>query len=136
MHERVTKYNPDLVVIGFGMNIGKHGALDQYEQDIRDMIADVRKQNPNAEFLLVSTTLPNPDCNGWTSNQPYFQQSLKEIVKDTKGTALVPMTSIHQYLLQHKRYDDMNGNGVNHPNDFLARVYGQAICQTLIENLD
>lgn len=136
VHERVTKYNPDLVVIGFGMNIGKHGALDQYEQDIRDMIADVRKQNPNAEFLLVSTTLPNPDCNGWTSNQPYFQQSLKEIVKDTKGTALVPMTSIHQYLLQHKRYDDMNGNGVNHPNDFLARVYGQAICQTLIENLD
>ena len=56
-------------------------------------------------------------------------------MSDTSGTALVPMTEIHQYLLTKKRYDDMNGNGVNHPNDFLARIYGQAVCQTLIEGL-
>ena len=136
VHARVTEHNPDLVVIGFGMNIpSKDSSVAKYEESIRNMIKDVRAKNPNAEFILVSTTLPNPDCNGWTSLQPVYKTALESIAKDTTGVALVPMTDIHQYLLTKKRYDDMNGNGVNHPNDFLARIYGQAIAQCLIENL-
>ena len=136
VHERVSKYSPDLVLIAFGMNdSGVPISVEQYEQNIRAMIKDVRATNPKAEFLLISTTLPNPDCAGWTNLQPKYKTALENIVSDTSGTALVPMTEIHQYLLTKKRYDDMNGNGVNHPNDFLARIYGQAVCQTLIEGL-
>lgn len=136
VRERVTNHNPDLVVIGFGMNdSGVPISVADYEKNIRNMIKDVRSKNPNAEFILVSTTLPNPDCNGWTNLQPLYKTGLENIAKDTSGVALVPMTDIHQYVLTKKRYDDMNGNGVNHPNDFLARIYGQAISQCLIENL-
>ena len=38
---------------------------------------------------------------------------------------------MHQSILEHKRYRDMTGNNVNHPNDFLARVYAQTILQTI-----
>lgn len=136
VRERVTNHNPDLVLIAFGMNdSGVPISVADYEKNIRYMINDVRSKNPNAEFILVSTTLPNPDCNGWTNLQPLYKAGLENIVKDTSGVALVPMTDIHQYILTKKRYDDMNGNGVNHPNDFLARIYGQAVTQCLIESL-
>ena len=42
---------------------------------------------------------------------------------------------MHTYPLSKKRYEDMDGNGVNHPNDFLARVYAQTIAQCLVPNL-
>ena len=41
----------------------------RYEANIRAIIQNVRSKNPNAEFILVSTTLPHPDCNGWTNWQ-------------------------------------------------------------------
>ncbi|WP_457791621.1 SGNH/GDSL hydrolase family protein [Anaeromassilibacillus sp. SJQ-5] len=141
----VTKYNPDLVVIGFGMNDsgltvevnGNSQPVDvaRYEANIRAIIQNVRSKNPNAEFILVSTTLPNPDCNGWTNWQPKYKAGLENIAKDTAGVALAPMTDMHTYLLSKKRYEDMDGNGVNHPNDFLARVYAQTIAQCLVPNL-
>ena len=51
VHARVTEHNPDLVVIGFGMNIpSKDSSIAKYEESIRNMIKDVRAKNPNAEF--------------------------------------------------------------------------------------
>ena len=137
LETRVANIGPDLVVIGFGMNDSALSiSVLEYEKNIRKMIENVRKENSNAEFLLVSTTLPNPDCKGYTKLQPKYQAALENIVDDFSGVALVPMTDIHTYILTKKRYDDMAGNGVNHPNDFLARIYGQAVAQCLIENLD
>ena len=41
------------------------------------------------------------------------------------------MTAMHLDLLKAKRFRDMTGNNVNHPNDFLARVYAQVVLQTV-----
>ena len=41
------------------------------------------------------------------------------------------MTSIHQSLLARKSYADMTGNNINHPNDYLARVYAQTLLATV-----
>jgi len=45
---------------------------------------------------------------------------------------VAPVTSIHQHILNFKRYYDMTGNNVNHPNDFMARVYTQVVNAILI----
>jgi len=42
------------------------------------------------------------------------------------------MTSVHGELLRHKAYQDMTGNNINHPNDYLARWYAQVIGALLI----
>lgn len=131
--ERVTPYQPDLVVIGFGMNdSGKNITLDDYEINNLRMVNLVRDYCPKAEFLFISPILPNPECKGWTKWQGIYQKALESIVKNTKGTALVPMTDIYNYLLSKKRYPDIQGNGVNHPNDYLYRIYAQAVLATLI----
>ena len=41
------------------------------------------------------------------------------------------MTAMHIDLLKANRFRDMSGNNVNHPNDFLARVYAQVVLQTV-----
>ena len=49
-----------------------------------------------------------------------------------QGDILVNMTDVHDHLLTRKRFVDMTGNNINHPNDYLIRVYAQVILKTLI----
>ncbi len=129
----VADYAPDLVVIGFGMNdSGANITVNEYEQNIRSIIETTRFKNPKAEFILISPSIPNPDCQGWTNLQPQYQTGLENIVRDMEGTAIAPVTKVQAYLLRRKRYEDMNGNGVNHPNDFFARIYAQTVARCLI----
>lgn len=134
--ERISQYKPDLAVINFGMNDSTGNiSIEDYEQNTRDIIETVRTDNQKAEFVLISSGVPNPDCSGWTHLQASYRKSLEAIAMNTPGVMVSPMTQIQEYLLTRKRYDDMNGNGVNHPNDFFARVYAQAISQALIETI-
>lgn len=132
LEKRVCAHGPDLVVIGFGMNDGGTVEPRRYEDNIRKMIHRVRESAPRAEFLLVATMLPNPDGMGWGCFQPMYQWSLKSIAADTPGVAVAPMTEVSEYLLSRKRFEDMTGNGINHPNDFLVRVYAQVVAASLM----
>lgn len=44
------------------------------------------------------------------------------------------MTSLHASLLEKKPYYHMTGNNINHPNDFLARLYAQSIVEAITGN--
>ena len=41
--------------------------------------------------------------------------------------AVADVTTIWSWLVARKRYLDLSGNGVNHPNDFGHRVYAETI---------
>ena len=117
---------PDLVVIAFGMNDGSLGvAADSFERNIQAMIDDVRVLNPTADFIIVAPMLAHP---GWAAagDQAQYLPVLTALA-DRNGAALVDMTTTHSLLLTTKRYADMTGNGVNHPNDFLSRWYGYLV---------
>lgn len=127
--ERVTAYNPDLVVIHFGGNdielsVAEHG------QKMRTLTEKVRSENPDAEILLISGMLPNQEVLWAYQNQPYFEPELEAIGSEL-GIGVAKVTTMHRTILQYKRYRDMTGNNVNHPNDFLARVYAQTVLQAL-----
>ena len=74
--------------------------------------------------------LPNPDAKNFYKNQYLFHDALVEQC-EKEGVAVVNMTGMHASLLEKKRYADMTGNNVNHPNDYLARVYAQTLLQTI-----
>ena len=131
VEENVCKYKPDLVLIGFGMN---DGWLDpeEFKGRLLSMISSTMKVNPNAEFILLSTTVPNPNSTWFKSGVHNFINIMKEI--DMPNVCLVDMTTTHLDLLKFKEFKDMTGNNVNHPNDFLARIYAQMILGTLIKD--
>jgi len=81
------------------------------------------------EFILVTTMLPNMETYFY-GLQIYYKQALQELT--TIGVVLADMTGIHQELLSYKKYSDLTGNNINHPNDFLIRCYAQVISALLI----
>jgi hypothetical protein len=130
VQQNVVAHNPDLVIIAFGMNDGTGKVTaEKFKENIREIMQRVKERNPFAEFILVSPMLPNP-ASLFVGTQADFTKVLRELTG--KGSALVDMTEVHRELLRYKTYQDLTGNHINHPNDFLIRWYAQEIIGLLI----
>lgn len=123
--ERVAAYTPDFVVLAFGMNDGScHHTPEAFRHNIQRIIESVRTVRSDTEFLLVSSICANPEACLY-GNQEEYAPVLRELCGE--GIAFADMTAMHQELLTRKRYMDMTGNNVNHPNDYLHRIYAQIL---------
>ena len=124
---------PDLLVIAYGMN-DRTTPVETYEIQIQSMIEQYHSAVPSGNVLLVSPMLPNIESN-WYQNQEKFEDVLARIADLYDFCALAPVTSLHKDMLTAgKRYRDFTGNNVNHPNDFIVRLYGQVILKTLLSD--
>ena len=130
VQKEVVDHNPDLVIIAFGMNDGTGRIpVETFGENISSIIKSVRSKNEKAEFILVSTMLPNPE-SFFVGKQAEFKYELEKLI--APGIVLVDMTDVHRELLKYKSYQDLTGNNINHPNDFLIRWYAQEIAGVLI----
>ena len=129
--ERVGCYHPDLAILGFGMNDRCSGA--EYREKTRALMECIRRESPNTEFLLIATTLPNALAKTpphyFCAHQSEYSDSLQELTGS--GVALADMQSVQKEIEKRKRYIDLSGNWLNHPNDYLARIQGQVVMKTL-----
>ncbi len=131
VHSLVSSENPDLVIIAFGMNDGTEGVTPTaYKSNIQTIMNDVKATNPNAEFILVATTLANPETF-FAGQQVNYKPQLQSLLGT--GIVMADMTGTQQELLNHKNFRDMTGNNVNHPNDFLVRWYAQIVSALLVD---
>ena len=127
---RVAADHPDLVVIAFGMNDGTGNVTAAaFKANMQSIMSSVTAVNPDAEFILVAPTVANP-----VTTYAGTQATYKAVLDQLAGTGVVvmDMTGLHQTLLSTKRFQDMTGNNVNHPNDFLSRAYAQALATILV----
>lgn len=121
----------DLAILAFGMNDGSF-SVDDYKNNIMQMIDNIHLSQPNIEILLVGTFLPNPESN-WYLNQEHYITALQELSEDYKFVACANVTDTFKHLLSTgKRYQDITANNINHPNDFVARLYAQVLLQTIL----
>lgn len=125
----VTRRNPDLVILGFGMNDANvsGGKEAEYMQQMMDAIL---VSNPDCEFIVVSTFHANPDI-GWDIQQGTHAAGFKTLEK--VGVATMDMYKLHTYILERKYYQDTTGNNVNHPNDWFARQYASQLLTMLYD---
>lgn len=121
---------PDLVIIAFGMN--DRMKKEEFAGNISAIIESVRKANPDAEFILVGSMQANPLWRDFPMHKEYAK-ALESM--ETAKIAYADVGGVHERLLKSKRFIDMTGNNVNHPNDFLIRAYAQTILQKLIPSL-
>lgn len=126
--ERVNQYHPDLLVLELGMNDGML-SKEEHASQIKEIILGVRKENPDCDIILLSPTLINPESTWGCGYQHLYVDEYNKFEFD--HIAIVNMTEAHMSLLKRKAFRDMTGNNINHPNDFLARVYAQAVLQAL-----
>ena len=128
---RVVDKNPDLLVLAFGMN-DMNTPVDSYKTMIKGIMDRLFEQNPNANVILVGTTVPNYESD-WYGNQELFIEALNELESEYNNVAVADMTTMHKDMFaQGKRFRDVTGNNINHPNDFVVRAYAQVILKTLL----
>lgn len=128
VEERVSAYNPDLLVLSFGMNDGML-SKEEHALQIKKIIDSVRNNNPQCDIVLISPTIINPESTWFCGERHKYYEEYDKF--NIHNLAIVNMTKAHLSLLKRKAFKDMTGNNINHPNDFLARVYAQAILQAM-----
>jgi len=127
---QVAWFHPDLAIIAYGMNDRAEGRREQYRANLEKIIDSVRARSPETEFLIVTSMLNNPKQPTGLDPILFIHDEALKIARP--GVALADVTAAHGELLKHKNYLDLSGNGANHPNDFLHRVYAQQVLQVLI----
>lgn len=131
VEERLSCYKPDLAVVAFGMNDGTEKvSADDFRNNIQKIKESVLAQNKDTEFIFIATTLPNVDSIFDGYQRLYHAELLKCA---GEKDAVLNMTNIHSKLLERKRFIDMTGNNINHPNDFLIRIYAQAMTNLFLK---
>lgn len=127
---QVAWFKPDLVILAYGMNDRGDGRREIYRENLERMIAAVRARSPETEFVIVTPMLNS-------SKQPTGLDPVLFIRDEAlkikgPGIAHVDVTSTHLKMLDRKDYLDTSGNGANHPNDFLQRIYAQKVLEVLL----
>ena len=130
VEELAAAHTPDLAILGFGMNDGSgRVSVEFYIERMKKIMDAIRAKNPDTEFILISTMMPHAIVDRFLGNQEAYLPALLGLVET--GCVVANVTDAHKTLLCRKRYYDMSGNNVNHPNDFLARLYAQVLLRTL-----
>jgi acyl-CoA thioesterase I len=126
------EFCPDLLVIAYGMNelIGEGPA--KFQSSICELIAIARRHNPQMEFVLVGSM---PGNGEWKNTPPEATRALaidlETIAKDDPAIACVNVGGFWEKCFANKKFVDLTGNGVNHPNDFGYRFYADTIAKAL-----
>lgn len=127
--ELVGDYKPDLAIIAFGMN--DRDEAPQFVENTKLIMERILEVSPKTEFILCATTVPNSILKNFYKYQGDYGEALKQL--QGQGIAIADFGCMHQCLMERKRFIDMTGNNVNHPNDFLIRCHAQLLSAMLIE---
>lgn len=125
--ERAISHQPDLVLLGFGMNDRCPGG--EYREKTERLLKKIAGECPDTEYALIATTFPNPLAHTapmyFSAHQEEYAQSLYPLAG--AGVVVADVQGVQKELMKRKRYIDITGNLLNHPNDYLARIQGQVL---------
>ena len=128
VNELAAPFKPDLAIVAFGGN-DSPTSPEVYGENIKKVALAIRKANPDCEFIFAATLLPNKLlCTPralFYGNQPLFVPVLYRLADELAPAAVASISELHDYILTKKRFIDMTGNNVNHPNDFMHRLHAQ-----------
>jgi lysophospholipase L1-like esterase len=137
MAERmVGTLHPDLVIVAFGQNDFWRLSADAFAANLSAVIQTVTQNNPQAEFLLVSTMRFDP---AYSSDRTYWdrvtQYEARLRAMTGKGVQFVDMTAISGAVFAAKAPRDCLNDPL-HPNDYLSRWYAQSLLAALVPDAE
>ncbi len=128
---KVIAAKPDIFLLAFGMNdaSGKRSP-EELVRLAREIYAPVQAAFPECAVVLISPMTANHE---WTGASPeLYPQYATALAKLTgPGIALANVTTVWSAIAERKRYLDLSGNGLNHPNDYGHRIYAEVILTTI-----
>lgn len=127
LDQKVLSIQPDVVIIGFGMNDQNKGSvpLDKFSANLGLLIERIRKST-QAEIVLFSAFPPNPNWHFTSGRMAEYAEATRQVAAD-KGCAYADVYGNWTRLLERKKPEDVLSNNVNHPNDFGHWIYFQTL---------
>lgn len=127
MQEKVINAQPDLVIIGFGMNDHNVNSVpvDQFALNLTQMIDGIRAAT-HADIVLFSAFPPNPKWKFGTHHMGDYAGATRTVAKETQ-CAYADVYSNWQAINARKKPEDVLGNNINHPNDYGHWIYFQVL---------
>lgn len=136
----VADYEPDLLILAFGMNDGVVRTPADFAANIKNIVKNILAKSPNTEIVVVSPMVPN-DLVGYVSGttlrkyQPEYPAELIKAETFWQGrdmaVAVADVTSLHLEMLKVKTFQDCTSSNTNHPNDYIHRLYAQVVLKTI-----
>lgn len=124
--------SPDLLLINFGINdAGSQLTAVQFKRNMRSILDKARAANNNCCILLYMPFPPNDKYIPDTRLLEY-QKVLYELSEEY-GAAVADMWAVGKELLKTRPYYGIAANNVNHPNDFMMRLYGMKALSAIID---
>lgn len=129
LQAKVLDQQPDLVLIGFGMNDHNQGGvpIPQFEANLKELIARIRSAN-GAEVILFSAFPPNPRWKFGSHRMEQYATATERVARET-ACAFADVFTNWQALSARKKPEDLLGNNINHPNDFGHWVYFRVLSE-------
>ena len=127
---------PDLCIIAYGMNDSSSRVSPvAYDDNIRSIIREIKNVSENCEFILVNSFPCNPLYERDATLFDGYLKKLNKIAAEDEGGHIVvaDMQKVGKYYMQTKKYCEISSSNVNHPNDFLHRVYAMNIVSTICD---
>ena len=131
----VNPYQPDLVILDMGMNDFWSYNATTFKAYMQAAIAKITASCPDAEFILLSNMLFDPEyltdpstLKNYTDRMKGYNTALQSM--ETTGIVNLDMTTMSDTIYRRKKPKDCVVNPL-HPNDYLARWYAQGMVALL-----
>lgn len=130
---KLANEHPDLLYIHFGINdLGGNNSAESYYTNIKKIIDDVQGVNPDCEVVLIKAFNANPDIYDQAGFERYWKK-LDQLASENANVYTLDMFSQSLALIAAKDYYSVTGNGINHVNDFSARLYAMNMIAQLVK---
>lgn len=130
---KLANEHPDLLYIHFGINdLGSQNSAESYYINIKKIIDDVHGVNPDCEVVLIKAFNANPDIYDQAGFERYWKK-LDQLASENANVYTLDMFSQSLALIAAKDYYSVTGNGINHVNDFSARLYAMNMIAQLVK---
>ncbi len=133
-YDKAKRLQPDLCVIAYGTNDVAVNDEAEFAANIERAMREMRAVSPDCEFILVNAFPCNPLVEQKTGMYDKYLRKMNAIAAaDPDRVAVVDMHKVGEHMLQTKKYCEISSSNVNHPNDFMHRVYAGSIMTALYD---
>ena len=116
----------DLLIIAYGMNDLSAMEPDEYCEAIRAIIKAKNARHPETEFILVAPMMRNPLWRDDVSAKSEAFAGVLHLLA-SENCAVADLYWLWKKVTEVKKFYDITGNGVNHPNDYGHKLYAKVL---------
>lgn len=129
---RLRALAPDLLVIGFGLNDAGAVPAEDFAVNINTIAEAARGANPNCQIIFLNAYPGNPYFVSH-ARQEAISAAYEELSYQFADAAYIDLYRLGTELLKSKHYYEISANNLNHPNDFMHRVYAMNILSAVVD---